>query len=93
MNNFLKLILLFACLLSVQSTALQHEFSSEHLFSNGYHNCLAQAIHLDSSANAEASALCVQQAQVCSGSITPSRTNYHLSRVNARFARAPPVFS
>ena len=32
---------------AVQSTALHHEFSSEHLFSSGNHLCLAQATQID----------------------------------------------
>lgn len=45
--NSLKLLVLLLGWLSVQSAALSHEFSEEHMSSSADHLCLTQAVHLD----------------------------------------------
>ncbi|TQV80282.1 hypothetical protein [Aliikangiella coralliicola] len=51
-NSITALILLVGWL-AVQSTALHHEFSSEHLLSSGNHLCLSQATQLDDFVHAD----------------------------------------
>ncbi len=45
--NSLKFVLLLIGWIAVQSTAVVHEFSAEHIFSGNGHLCLAQTAHLD----------------------------------------------
>lgn len=89
-HNSLTILMLLIGWVAIQSTALHHEFSAEHLLSKGSHQCSALVGNVeDLDIPQSAPQLLVQAKEMLSDLIEPL-TLLIKFRTKSRFARAPP---
>ncbi len=89
--NSLKITVLLLGWLSLQSAALDHEFSQDHWFAGSTHVCLTQAAHFDDLVPNCNTLEIITNEHVSSYSISFAREYYTPQHYNPQNSRAPPA--